>query len=905
MRPIVIRTCSSGIENRTGVSSIAAGIAVAMLLSAAMTRWPFLFFLSGVSGLIYQVVWVRQFGNLFGNTVFAASLVIAVFMSGLGVGSYVAGVWADRRYIVRPYAAIRAFGYSELAIGALGFALLLGLGRLDDLPAGYTPNAAGWFVPSWTSHAAQYALTILLLGPVTALMGGTLTLLIRHLIQHDMTAAGWKIGALYGMNTAGAAIGCFLTDYALIPHLGLRLTEAIAVLLNLAVGSCVLLVTRHEARAAAPGPRRQPPRPREVAAESPRSTRVLLFVAVAIFLTGFAAMGLEILWFRHISALVGPFRAVYSLLTTVILLAMGAGAILSGSIATRVGHPLLLLIASEALFLASTAFGFWSADIREVLSEQSSAASAFAAGSGWARQQISLGLISRPLLREAALPAFFMGAAYPLATAAIAALPAAVGRRAGMVYLANTAGAVAGSIMAAFVLMPTLGLQASVGVMFISVGIGMMVILAAWMSSPKPRRSARRGIVVVAASTTVAAIAIMVWLRLPADYILMNSLPPLREHEQRLDVEEGVTETVMVTEATGEGRRLVTNSYGMSATFPDARRYMRALAHIPLLSMEAPERVLIIGFGVGNTLHAASLYPSVHHLEIVDLSENILRHAAFFSATNGDVMTSPRLAVYINDGRHHLKLQPPRTYDLVTLEPPPVATAGVASLYSEEFYQLVRSRLKRGGYLTQWLPAYQVPAETTLAMVRAFIDVFPASVLLSGYRGELILMGTRGRTIAVDPMAALTRMHATPALQADLEHSFLGTLTDVIGTFAASADTLARATASTAPETDDHPVQEYAVQARLRATRIPESLFNVDSLAAWCPKCFQGDQVIPVLQDLPGYLTILDRVYHSAVFLEPNNPAAQPLRLAGDHRVSATIERHPYLALLFRVRNLQ
>jgi len=125
----------------------AAGTAGAMLLSAAMMGWPFLFFLSGVSGLIYQVVWVRQFGNLFGNTVFAASLVIAVFMSGLGVGSYVAGVWADRRYIVRPYAAVRAFGYFELAIGAMGLALMLGLGRLDDLPADTPPMLPGGSSP--------------------------------------------------------------------------------------------------------------------------------------------------------------------------------------------------------------------------------------------------------------------------------------------------------------------------------------------------------------------------------------------------------------------------------------------------------------------------------------------------------------------------------------------------------------------------------------------------------------------------------------------------------------------------------------------------------------------------------------------------------------------------------------
>jgi spermidine synthase len=361
----------------------------------------------------------------------------------------------------------------------------------------------------------------------------------------------------------------------------------------------------------------------------------------------------------------------------------------------------------------------------------------------------------------------------------------------------------------------------------------------------------------------------------------------------------------MVTEVRGEGRRLITNSYAMSATLPDARRYMRALAHLPLLSMDAPERVLVIGFGVGNTLHAAALYPSVRQLELADLSENVLRHATFFTATNGDVMTSPRVAVYVNDGRHHLKLQPPGTYDLVTLEPPPIATAGVASLYSKEFYQLVRGRLKPGGYLTQWLPAYQVPAETTLAMVRAFIDVFPASVLLSGYRSELILMGTTRATIEVDPMAVLARMHATPELQADLEHNFLGTLTQVIGTFAASASTLARATTSTAPETDDRPIQEYALHARLRAARIPGSLFDVDSLAAWCPKCFHGDQVIPDLRDLPGYLTILDRVYHSAMFLEPNHPAPPPLRLAGDERISATIERNPYLALLFKMRSVQ
>jgi len=178
-------------------------------------------------------------------------------------------------------------------------------------------------------------------------------------------------------------------------------------------------------------------------------------------------------------------------------------------------------------------------------------------------------------------------------------------------------------------------------------------------------------------------------------------------------------------------------------------------------------------------------------------------------------------------------------------------------------------------------------------------------VLLSGYSAELILMGTTGRTIEVDPSAVLGRMRATPELQADLEQNFLGTLTEIIGAFAGSADTLAKATRSTAPETDNRPVQEYAVQARLYETRIPESLFDVDSLAAWCPKCFEGDRVVSALQDLPGYLTILDRLYHSVQFLEPWDPAPHPLRLAGDQRVATLIERHPYLALVFSMRNRQ
>ncbi len=184
-----------------------------------------LFFLSGLSGLIYQVVWVRVFGNVFGNTIYSASIVVAVFMLGLGVGGYLVGAWADRRYAERPASLLRAYGYVELAIAALGLgisALLPHLGRLSAVVSSYGQDAEGWNVLSAGSYLARAGIAVVLLTPIAVLMGGTLTLLIRHLVRRDVAIGGWRIAVLYSVNTAGAALGCLLTDFALVPAYGLR-----------------------------------------------------------------------------------------------------------------------------------------------------------------------------------------------------------------------------------------------------------------------------------------------------------------------------------------------------------------------------------------------------------------------------------------------------------------------------------------------------------------------------------------------------------------------------------------------------------------------------------------------------------------------------------------------------------
>src|SRR5262245_60362809 len=210
-----------------------------------------LFFFSGVSGLIYQVVWVRSFGNVFGNTIYSTSLVVAVFMAGLGGGSYLVGAWADRRYAAKPESLLRSYGHMELAIALMGLgisALVPHLGQVPALVSAYSREPAGWFALSAASYVARAAIAIVLLTPITLLMGGTLTLLIRHLVRSDMSDSGWRIARLYAVNTAGAALGCFLTDFALVPAVGLQRTQMIAVVFNVMAGLGALYLASRKVR---------------------------------------------------------------------------------------------------------------------------------------------------------------------------------------------------------------------------------------------------------------------------------------------------------------------------------------------------------------------------------------------------------------------------------------------------------------------------------------------------------------------------------------------------------------------------------------------------------------------------------------------------------------------------------
>jgi spermidine synthase len=320
---------------------------------------------------------------------------------------------------------------------------------------------------------------------------------------------------------------------------------------------------------------------------------------------------------------------------------------------------------------------------------------------------------------------------------------------------------------------------------------------------------------------------------------------------------------------------------------------------VPLLMMDRPESVLVICFGVGNTVHAASLHPSIERLEIADLSSDILERAYYFRATNGGVLEDPRVRVFIDDGRQHLVAAQPASYDLVTLEPPPIAFAGVSSLYSSEFYALAKSRLRRGGYLTQWLPIHQL-TDAALSAIRSFVDVFPSAVLLSGDRRDLILLGENADgAVTIDPEEVAAHLDARPLVREDLESAKMGTLTEIFGTFVANSEALHQATAKATPVTDDDPIMEHAVVSPFTLTTLPPEVFRVEGVAAWCPTCAAKASLVPRLDT---YLELLAGLYATDDFLTFRTFAPARLTLPvppdPDGKYAATIAASPYLTSL-------
>jgi spermidine synthase len=659
--------------------------------AASPLRGPILvlFVASGAAGLVYQVVWSRELVLVFGNTTQAVATIVTAFLAGLGLGSLVGGRLADR--VSRP---LRLYGALELAVAAFGLVLPLVFGRLGDAYRGLY----GQLVEAPTALAmVRFGLAFAAVAPATFLMGMTLPVLTRHLVR-TLDETGSRISELYAANTIGAMVGTLLAGFVLIEFLGLRLTSAVAVGLNVLAGLGALLLGRWET----PWPAR-PARAAPAGAPTARRRVVL----GATFVSGFVALGLEMLWTRMLAEGTGSNIYVFTLILAVYLLGIALGS----AVYRRRSRPELDRVGTLGLCLAGVGLV---------------ALVTVAVGSG---------VVGRyPFLLEAVvvlLPAtVLMGYGFPLAGRLVTRSTDEAGGSVGLLYAANTAGSILGSFSAAFLLAGTIGTHASVlllGAVNLLVGAALVVTEPAW------RAQAGR-----LAATGLAALAVLALVASALDLPITRTAT---ENELRATgdvVTHAEDELATVDTAAGRGysRRLLIGGVGVTSLTVDTK----LMAYLPKALRPQARDFLVVAFGMGGT-YRSGLELGLR-TDAVELSPTVPSRMPVFFADADRYLRHPNGRVIISDGRNYVRLSSKR-YDMIAVDPaPPIESAGSVVLYTREFLTEGKARLNPGGVFLLWIP-YALPVDDFKAHVRTVDRVFAHTrVMLSPGRHGAYLLGS-------------------------------------------------------------------------------------------------------------------------------------------------------------------
>jgi len=734
--------------------------------------------LSGASGLIFEVVWIRALGLHFGTTAPAVSTVLAAFMGGMTLGNLLFGRIADRSK--EPLAL---YQYVELGIGVFG--LLVSLFVLHG-DAAMTAAARLTARAGSGTFAVRFAILALVLLIPTTLMGGTLPILARALVRAG--TSGQVVGRLYAVNTAGAVLGALAPDLALIPFLGVTASTGVAALLNLAVVGGILRIrwrlgAQSPRSSLSPLPSRGPSSP-------------LCHRAIALFtVSGFAALGIEVLWSRVLSHWTSSRITTFSVLLAVYLVFLALGSSCTRRVADRVRHPLawaamLLAASAPAVLLPLFYAGLWRPW-----------QGAFHAPP--AATQPSLLWTVCDALQHAvyleAMACWLWGAAFPFLAAA-AVRDHGAGRDTGSLYAFNTAAGVAGSLIAGFALLPAVGQQLGFFIL-----CALCVVVAGAIGLGELRRARPQAMGALAAAVAVAGlIAIQ-----PRNALLETHFSSARGEIRSLH--EGATTTAAVVSRDYYGEpaymELLTPGVSMSDTRLASRRYMGLMGHLGMFLAESKQRALLICYGVGNTARSLLSHPDLSRLDVVDIAPEVIEASPGFAAVHGfDPIAEPRTVATVDDGRSFL-VTSEELYDVITSEPPPPNNAGVVNLYSREYYRLARARLSPGGVLTQWLPVHQFAPEATAAMIAAFVAELPNAALFCGYGYQWILVGSN-QPLQID-YPGWEKRAALPSVAADLEMIGVEGAPELVASFLQDDRGLRRATQGSLPVTDDHPSIQY------------------------------------------------------------------------------------------------
>jgi spermidine synthase len=677
-----------------------------------------LFFITGISGLIYQVLWVRMFGLIFGNTIFASSTVLAAFMAGLALGSYWAG-----SYIARRSDGLRIYAMLELFIGVVGILMPVILGAISLvyvwLYRGFHPS-----FPVLTVIRFIFSFLVLLI-PCT-FMGATLPVLSKYITDHQKDQKE-IIGKLYGLNTLGAVIGCFSSGFILIGKIGLTLTSLSAALLNLTVAlTAYFLFTGKQQPEISPENHKETKRELKRAQTEtlavPANTQKLLLLTYA--LSGFAALALEIAWTRALVWITGVDSYAFATMLAVILAGIGIGSLIYSALAGKIKNALRFLYCIQFLigmFVIISISAIQNSfeinrSIENAVNDFSVLHVIFKALGAYTVTHI---LVSSAIFL---IPSILMGIAFPLFAAIFIKATGNVGRGIGNIYSANTTGGILGSILMGFLIVPVLGLLPSIALMGAVYFLISLILLA---FHPAEKSGARW----FKAAAIIAVAVVMVWVTdLNFTGFLKKTLrsEDLRADEKLVYYQEYASGGVMVKESEYYGTEMLIDGVQVASSGDHDLHSHLYPAHLISLLKKEINNALIIAFGAGGTSGSMLLYDNVKNLDVVEICEGVVEPARkYFTRMNKDVLRNPKLNLMIQDGKNYVHMTD-KTYDVIYSGPiHPQSNQGSAALYTKDFFEDCKARLRHDGFQCLWLPMHMSSPDDFKIIIKTFMEVYP------------------------------------------------------------------------------------------------------------------------------------------------------------------------------------
>lgn len=694
-----------------------------------------MFFVSGATALIYEVVWARMLTQIFGNTTHAIATVLSAFMAGLALGSYIFG-----RLPVARHQALLAYGLLEGGVGLYGLIIPFLFSLTQQI---YT---AIYGLADVSFSAFTLVLFLLCFAVIvfpTALMGATLPVLSRFCVT-QLASLGRRLGDLYAINTLGAVVGCAFTGFTLIPVLGLTGTVRLAAAFNLSIALAIILLVAALRRFSVAVEEVEPAEAAPTAA--PASTAghshldVLLLVGFA--LSGAAAMVYENAWTRALTMVVGMSTYSFTIMLTTFLVGLGLGSMLYArwggtrtvGVAGFGAVQLAVALTSLATIPLFEQLPFLFLRLRQGFGDSFG-------------QFLAIQVFLSALVM--ALPTLLLGTTFPVVARIYTQNLYRVGNSVGTAYASNTLGAIAGAFLGGFVFIPTLGVQNSIGLAVVvnaSVGVALVAL------DPRVRMGRRLvAAVVMAAVCLTALFGFGAWDKkvmtsgVAIYYYNYTGYPTdeLRREWMRRDdlvyYREGLTATISVHRSANADYLYEKTNGKVDASFADTPTQLM-VGYLPMLFYPEAKRVLVIGMGSGMTAKAIAAFP-VERLEVVEIEPAVIEGSRLFAEQNGRIHDDPRVRFIQADGRNHL-LAVPGKFDVIVSEPSNPWIAGIGNLFTREYYQEARSRLTERGVFGQWMHTYAMAPEDLRMVFRTFAEVFPDVSLWHVNDSDMLLIGT-------------------------------------------------------------------------------------------------------------------------------------------------------------------